>query len=49
MNRHIEQGFTLIELMISIILALLISAAALALFFDSFPNLRIQESADDVP
>lgn len=48
MNRHIEQGFTLIELMISIILALLISAAALALFFDSSRNLRIQESADDV-
>lgn len=48
MSKYSEQGFTLIELMISIILALLIAAAALALFLGSSRNLRIQESADDV-
>ena len=45
---HSQSGFTLIELMVALVLGLLISAAALQLFFNSSNNLRIQEGADDV-
>lgn len=47
-HSHSQSGFTLIELMVALVLGLLISAAALQLFFNSSNNLRIQEGADDV-
>jgi|26BtaG_2_1085354.scaffolds.fasta_scaffold00258_7 type IV pilus assembly protein PilW len=47
-TRNSQAGFTLIELMVALVLGLLISAAALQLFFNSSNNLRIQEGADDV-
>lgn len=45
---HSQSAFTLIELMVALVLGLLISAAALQLFFNSSNSLRIQEGADDV-
>lgn len=47
-SQNQQSGFTLIELMVALVLGLLISAAALQLFFNSSNNLRIQEGADDV-
>lgn len=43
-----QQGFTLIELIISLALGLLISAAALQLFINSINNQRVQASAADI-
>lgn len=47
-NYHSQQGLTLIELMISITLGLLISAAAFQIFANSVNSQRIQGSAADV-
>ena len=43
-----EQGFTLIELMISLVLGLLVSAAALQIFYTSSVNSRRQEASSQI-
>ena len=43
-----EKGFTLIELMISLVLGLLISAAALQIFYTSSVNSRRQEASSQI-
>ena len=43
-----ERGFTLIELMISLVLGLLISAAALQIFYTSSVNSRRQEASSQI-
>lgn len=44
----IESGFTLIELMLSLVLGLLISAAALQIFYTSSVNSRRQEASSQI-
>ena len=43
-----QQGFTLIELMIALVLGLLISAAALQLFTGSILSSRMQQANDEL-
>lgn len=43
-----ERGFTLIELMVSLVLGLLISAAALQIFYTSSVNSRRQEASSQI-
>lgn len=45
---HIQKGFTLIELMISLVLGLLISAAALQIFYTTSVNSRRQEASSQI-
>lgn len=44
----VQQGFTLIELMIALVLGLLISAAALQIFYTSSVNSRRQEASSQI-
>ncbi len=43
-----QQGFTLVELMIALVLGLLVSAAALQIFLTSQKNLSLQQASSDI-
>ena len=43
-----QQGFTLVELMIALVLGLLVSAAALQIFVTSQKNLSLQQASSDI-
>ena len=45
---EIQQGFTLVELMIALVLGLLVSAAALQIFYTSSVNSRRQEASSQI-
>lgn len=47
-NSNLQQGFTLVELLIALVLGLLISAAALQIFYTSSVNARRQQAGSQI-